>query len=143
MKNEINNIIQIESKIINQSEKLKARYGIKDLGLNMQEPKHMEYVFECNKISEELSDYLKTLSDDDLSQLVALMYAGRDRLAFNKKDEFNQYYESIKEQGFTNRNTCIRKICEKEMSLSTYYSRALNMVHSLNFDVDTDFHKSK
>lgn len=140
MKNKIAHIANLKSTIRLQIEQLKIQYGICDLGtVNISSPDHLEYLSKSREASEMLFLYLQTLSDNDLSRLVTLMYAGKKPAMVTKVGGFNQFHQFIKNQGFTTRNICIETICEREVNLNEYYQDALALANSMNFDINSDF----
>lgn len=139
MKNQITQIVNLESTIRVRIDQLKKDHEIGELGLSINNPEHLEYSLKCRDVSKVLFDYLDTLSDYDLAHLVTVMYAGRDQDMVIKEGGFNQFHKFIHGQGSLDREKCIDKICEKEMNLGTYYQNALALALQLNFNVDIDF----
>jgi len=112
-----------------ESDAKKGKYGI-ELGLDPSSPEGLAYLADVNKADQVLAAFLRTLSDDTLQRLQALMYSGRqgDTSAPANKAEFlarNQTKEEI-----------VRTICEKRPALDAYFTTALQRAKAEGFDIE-------
>ncbi|TOQ83751.1 hypothetical protein [Vibrio parahaemolyticus] len=139
MKSIINNIRNLEYQISVEIEKLKSKYDIGYLGLDLMNSRHAEYSFEARKVYSKLTTYLEGLSDDELYKLISLVYAGRDPQNVTDRGGFNEHYIVTKMHDVRGRKDCINAIGNKVGSLSNYLDAAQTNANAQGFNIDTDF----
>ena len=132
--NIVKDVVTLAKTAVEEDEKIYQKHGLK-LGITYGDQKSIEYLKEAESLRNDLTDYLNTLSSDEVRKLETVMYFGRDREDDHEND-IPAYHTKLHPTGF-DKSDIIRNIIDKYSSLELYFSDACKKAADLSIDLET------
>ena len=132
--NIVNDVVALAQTAVEEDENLHQKHGLR-LGIQHGDPKTGEYLKAAEGLSNDLTDYLNSLSSDEIRKLETVMYFGRDSEDDHGND-LSAYHAKLHPTDLE-KSDIIRNIIEKYPSLELYFSDAYKKAAELSIDLET------